>query len=186
MKASRLLVVAGALLLVSACFSCSMSNVAYTAPQAADEFKPRIYNADMLTVRQHARMIVGEFERWTLVSEKVCCFPGEGEEVSLAAEDQWKAWEHGAPVPDLGRFDVEVRSAVWKFVDDLKIYFAPEPGDRTRVELYSASRVGKEDFGANADHIRKFLNKLDRRIETFEKVTIIREGKPGAATDEGN
>ncbi len=49
------------------------------------------------------------------------------------------------------------------FTDDLTIRIRPE-GGRTRVDVRSASRVGKWDFGQNARNVREFLAALDAEL----------------------
>jgi len=50
-------------------------------------------------------------------------------------------------------------------VDDVVVRVA-EDGGRTAVNVRSASRVGRGDFGQNARNIRAFFLELDRQLET--------------------
>jgi hypothetical protein len=63
-----------------------------------------------------------------------------------------------------GRVRAEAVTRVFRFVDDVEIHVRPDRDARTRVDLVSASRVGKADLGTNARRIRKFLRRLDRTL----------------------
>ncbi len=59
-----------------------------------------------------------------------------------------------------GRVDAIARSFVFRFPDDITIRVRQGAGE-TRIDLRSASRIGRHDFGANARHIRDFTRELD-------------------------
>jgi len=63
-----------------------------------------------------------------------------------------------------GLIEAEARSALWKFVDDVQVRVWLDDAGATRVDLTSASRVGRADLGANARRIARFLHALDRRL----------------------
>ena len=66
---------------------------------------------------------------------------------------------------DLGVYQVEVTSLIWRFRDDLSILVTgPAPGEM-EVYVYSASRVGRGDFGANRVHILAFYEVLERQLK---------------------
>ncbi|MEK6683941.1 MAG: DUF1499 domain-containing protein [Nitrospirota bacterium] len=66
---------------------------------------------------------------------------------------------------DLGAYQVEVTSRIWRFRDDLSILVTgPASGD-VEVYVYSASRVGRGDFGANRVHILAFYEALERQLK---------------------
>lgn len=48
---------------------------------------------------------------------------------------------------------------VWRFVDDVKLKFAPTEGG-TRITAHSRSRVGKGDLGQNARNLRELASAL--------------------------
>ena len=50
-----------------------------------------------------------------------------------------------------------------RFRDDICIRLRAA-GDGTRVDMRSASRIGRGDFGANAERIRAFFEALERRL----------------------
>lgn len=68
------------------------------------------------------------------------------------------------PNQELGRISAEV--PVLMFVDDISITIQPVGGQTTdyRVDVYSTSRVGEADFGANGRHIVRFFRALDKKL----------------------
>jgi hypothetical protein len=63
-----------------------------------------------------------------------------------------------------GEIVAEARTALWKFVDDVSIRVWLDDTGTTRVDVTSASRVGRADLGTNARRIARFLHALDRRL----------------------
>lgn len=63
-----------------------------------------------------------------------------------------------------GVIRAEARTPVFRFVDDVEIRIGLDADAQTRVDLTSASRVGRWDLGTNARRIRGFLRGLDRRL----------------------
>ncbi len=62
-----------------------------------------------------------------------------------------------------GWIQVERRTRVFKFVDDIRIQITEEEEEGTvALDIASQSRVGSGDFGQNARNIREFLAALDR------------------------
>ncbi len=51
-----------------------------------------------------------------------------------------------------------------RFVDDVVIRVGLDANAQTRVDMSSASRVGKADLGKNARRVGKFLRTLDREL----------------------
>lgn len=69
-------------------------------------------------------------------------------------------WEIAAAEPGEGRIEATATTLWYGFKDDVVIRIGPEaPG--TRVDIRSASRVGKSDVGANARRIRTFLGRIE-------------------------
>lgn len=64
-----------------------------------------------------------------------------------------------------GRIRAEARTLLFRFTDDVEIRVRLDRDAQTRVDLVSASRVGKGDLGANARRIRRFLRRLDRKLD---------------------
>jgi hypothetical protein len=56
-------------------------------------------------------------------------------------------------------------SRLFHFKDDLSVNLLPEKGG-TKVQVKSASRVGRYDFGQNARHVRQFFEELERELQT--------------------
>jgi hypothetical protein len=63
-----------------------------------------------------------------------------------------------------GEIEAEARTALWRFVDDVWIRVSLDDLGLTRVDVSSASRVGRGDLGVNARRIARFLHALDRRL----------------------
>ena len=62
-----------------------------------------------------------------------------------------------------GEIRVEATTRMLRFVDDVTIRVESN-GEGATVNVRSASRVGKSDFGQNARNIRAFLSELDRQV----------------------
>lgn len=62
-----------------------------------------------------------------------------------------------------GLIRAEARTPL-RFVDDVTIRVGLDEDGQTRVDLVSASRVGRGDLGKNARRIHKFLRALDREL----------------------
>ncbi len=62
-----------------------------------------------------------------------------------------------------GRIRAEARTML-RFVDDVTVRVWLDANAQTRVDMSSASRVGKADLGKNARRIGKFLRALDREL----------------------
>jgi uncharacterized protein (DUF1499 family) len=118
------------------------TNVAKTAPDAEPALKTRIYNAPFDKVENVAR------------------------KVALSQRTYGKSWT----MPYTGRADdtmstktLDVEVPVLIFTDDLSVTLeVVEEG--TKVDVRSASRIGKGDFGENRRHIIQFLSALDAEM----------------------
>jgi uncharacterized protein (DUF1499 family) len=96
---------------------------------------PRQYSASKDRVFDAALRAVGRMPRWTLVSSR----------------------------PEQGDIRVEASTRLLRFVDDVVIRVTEDDG-RAAVNVRSASRVGRSDFGQNARNIRAFFSELDRQM----------------------
>jgi uncharacterized protein (DUF1499 family) len=67
-----------------------------------------------------------------------------------------------------GLIHAEARTLVFRFVDDVRFKLKLDQNALTRVDMWSASRVGKGDIGTNARRIRRFYRQLDRRLGVAE------------------
>jgi len=72
-------------------------------------------------------------------------------------------WDIAAAEPGEGRIEATATTLWFGFKDDIVIRVRPDaPG--TRLDIRSASRVGKSDVGANARRIRAYLGRLESRL----------------------
>lgn len=101
------------------------------------DIQPRHYAAGRERVFEAVLRAVSRMPRWTLISSP----PGQR------------------------GFRVEAKTMLLRFVDDVTIRLTEHEGG-TVVNVRSASRVGRGDFGQNARNIRAFLLELDRQMET--------------------
>lgn len=97
---------------------------------------PRRYPASKDRVFDAALQAVGRMPRWTLVSSRT----------------------------EQGEIRAEATTRLFRFVDDVTIHCAEQSGV-TAVNVRSASRVGRSDFGQNARNIRAFFDALDSQLE---------------------
>ena len=70
-------------------------------------------------------------------------------------------WTIVAVAPNDGRLEATDTTQWFGFKDDIVVRVGPDPGG-SRVDVRSASRVGKSDLGVNARRIRAFLTALRR------------------------
>lgn len=61
--------------------------------------------------------------------------------------------------PGGGRIEATATTPWWGFTDDVVIRIRPEDSG-SRVDIRSESRVGRSDFGVNAERVRTFLSKM--------------------------
>lgn len=107
------------------------------APEYPD-LQPRVYSAGPERVVEAVQATVEALPRWTLKGV------GSG--------------------PAGYALQAEARTRVFRFVDDVTVRVAAA-GDGSEVNVRSASRVGKWDFGQNARNVRALLAALDTRLE---------------------
>lgn len=69
----------------------------------------------------------------------------------------WNIVSSDAPT---GRIEATDTTGWFGFTDDIVIRVRAEPSGGSRVDVRSASRVGRSDIGANAERVRKFLGRL--------------------------
>jgi uncharacterized protein (DUF1499 family) len=83
------------------------------------------------------------------------------ERVFAAAEATARqmGWRVVAAVPGEGRLEATATTPWFGFEDDVVVRVAPD-GRGTKVDVRSASRVGRSDLGVNARRIRAFLDRL--------------------------
>ena len=68
-------------------------------------------------------------------------------------------WEVVASDAAAGRVEATDTTSWFGFKDDIVVRVRPQPGG-SRVDVRSASRVGRSDVGKNAERVRDFLARL--------------------------
>jgi len=117
-------------------------NIAKTAEDGGKKgLKTRVYKADSVTVAKAVKELV----------PTLSTYGGSWKIVDKSDGDEVKA------------FKIEVPVII--FTDDLEVKIAIKTDGEVKVNVRSASRVGKSDFGENARHIRKFLSALDKKMK---------------------
>jgi uncharacterized protein (DUF1499 family) len=86
--------------------------------------------------------------------------------LSAAAARHWKIIESVPPGGRLGygHVDAIAHGLILGFADDIAIRIWPLAGE-TRVDIRSASRIGRHDFGGNAARIEAFSDELKSEAE---------------------
>jgi hypothetical protein len=82
--------------------------------------------------------------------------------VLAAAKNQgWQVYESVAPGGRgaVGHVEAIARTPIMGFVDDITIRLRPQAAG-TRIDVRSASRLGRHDLGANAKRIQHFVDEL--------------------------
>ncbi|MSQ77373.1 MAG: DUF1499 domain-containing protein [Nitrospiraceae bacterium] len=81
----------------------------------------------------------------------------------LHAVSRMPRWTLVSSRPEQGEIRVEASTRLFRFVDDVVVRCAEQNGV-TVVNVRSASRVGRSDFGQNARNIRAFFDALDSQL----------------------
>ena len=90
-------------------------------------------------------------------------FSGPAEEAWAAAIDAVSALPRARIVAsDDVRLHAELRSRIFRFVDDLELRLAPEEGC---IHVRSASRLGRGDLGVNRRRVEELRAALERLLE---------------------
>lgn len=77
------------------------------------------------------------------------------------AEPGWTVTAAGA---ETGELRAEARTRLLRFVDDVTVRVSTTGDGATRVDVASASRVGRADLGANRRRIARFLHGVRRHL----------------------
>ncbi len=64
-----------------------------------------------------------------------------------------------------GLIHAEATTLLFRFVDDVRFKLKLDHDALTRVDIWSASRIGKGDLSRNVRRIAHFCRELDRRLE---------------------
>ncbi len=117
--------------------SCPMINVVETGrtPEYPD-LQPGQYQARKDQVVDAALRAVKALPRWSVVSSR----------------------------PEQGEIRAEATTRLLRFVDDVVIRVEEQAG-LTVVNVRSASRIGRSDFGQNARNVRAFFGELERQLK---------------------
>ncbi|MBN4053171.1 DUF1499 domain-containing protein [bacterium AH-315-L15] len=119
--------------------SCSglTNNRAETNPDHPDaSLRPRTYTVAYDSFFETVLHVIGWLPRWKVVEQDI----------------------------ENGKIGATRQTKFFRFVDDVEIHVTKKGEGEVTVNLRSASRVGKGDFGQNARNIREFLKALDREI----------------------
>lgn len=86
--------------------------------------------------------------------------------LKAAAARKWRIVDEVRPGGriGLGHLDAIDKSLVMGFPDDVTVRVKPLAG-QTRIDVRSASRVGRHDFGANARRIERFSAELQAQLD---------------------
>lgn len=123
-------------MLVAAAVWPVINEVTTGATPEYPEIQPLYYTANPQRVFEEAEGSVEALERWTVV---------EADSTSATIR-------------------AEATTRVFGFVDDVTITIEPVTEFVTRIDVTSASRVGKGDFGQNARNIKTFFAELESRL----------------------
>jgi hypothetical protein len=112
---------------------------------------------------------IAQTRAYPLVQPIVIDLDGEeGFEISLAAARAmgWRIVEYSAPGGRIGDGRIEAidRTLLMRFPDDITIRVRPLAG-QTRIDVRSASRYGRHDFGVNARRIESFARQLQELLD---------------------
>lgn len=77
---------------------------------------------------------------------------------------QLSQWETLQSDPERSVIQATRTTRLFRFVDDIQIQITEKSAQEVEINLRSASRVGKGDFGQNARNIRLLLKKLDQSL----------------------
>jgi len=82
--------------------------------------------------------------------------------LAIANKRRWRVVDTRDPTPARpeGRIEAVARTPVMGFRDDIVIRVRPAP-DGSRIDVRSASRYGRHDFGTNAARVRSLLDDID-------------------------
>jgi uncharacterized protein (DUF1499 family) len=90
--------------------------------------------------------------------------PAQAFERALAAVRDLD-WEIVDSNPSEGRIEATDTTFWFGFKDDIVVRIRPTDGG-SRIDVRSVSRVGRSDAGTNAKRIQKFLEKVDKELQT--------------------
>lgn len=74
-----------------------------------------------------------------------------------------KGWQVDSTYAEVGLIEATARTPIFGFRDDVVIRIMKQ-GDDVRIDMRSCSRVGKGDYGVNAQRVVNFMDELDDRL----------------------
>jgi uncharacterized protein (DUF1499 family) len=85
--------------------------------------------------------------------------------MAVIVRRKWRVVVDRPPQPPRrdGQIEAVARTAIMGFRDDVSLRVRPDE-DGARIDVRSASRYGRHDFGTNAARIRSLLDDIDTRI----------------------
>lgn len=98
------------------------------------------------------------------------------------AHERMRGWTVTVEDDELGVLEAESATLVWRFVDDVHISVGLDEDGQTRVDVASASRVGRGDLGRNPRTIARFLRVLDRALDVQASQILDPTLTPGGQT----
>lgn len=84
---------------------------------------------------------------------------------ALAIARDRRGWEVVRADDLEGVVEIEAKTPVFRFVDDVELRVDLDPDAQTRVNVVSESRRGRTDLGINARRVRRFFKHLDRKLD---------------------
>ena len=96
----------------------------------------------------------------------------------------WKVVDSNPPnlrVDGVAQIEAIARSPVFGFADDIAIRVRPL-ASQTRIDLRSVSRVGRQDFGANAHHFARFAAAVQDALQDAVKSLQTRRNRASSVS----
>jgi len=81
------------------------------------------------------------------------------------AEGGLRGWSILTADDQSGEIEAVCKTLVFRFEDDVRVEIRLDENGQTRVDLWSASRIGRGDLGRNRRTIGRFLRRLDRSLD---------------------
>ncbi|AMN41048.1 DUF1499 domain-containing protein [Rhodoplanes sp. Z2-YC6860] len=99
--------------------------------------------------------------------------------MAVITRRKWRVVVDRPPQPGRrdGQIEAVARTPIMGFRDDVSIRIRPDD-DGSRIDVRSASRYGRHDFGGNASRIRSLLEDVEARADTEEKREQRQQQKP--------
>lgn len=99
-----------------------------------------------------------------IVGLKTALLPDEAFKRAAAAAAAMPGWRIVSSDIAAGRIEASQASRWFAFTDDFVVRISPD-GPGSRIDVRSASRHGRGDFGVNANRVRAYLGALSPRLK---------------------